>query len=96
MFIAVRQWAPARELTCSMNDSSTITSITPTTILIGNGPGVAGDWVAGAGIPANTRVVSVEAGGSTAHLSQATTGGPASGVRLYFGRLYAAALTPAF
>jgi hypothetical protein len=96
MFIAVRQWAPAQELTCSMNDSTVITAISPNTILIGSGPEVSGDWVAGAGIPANTRVISVDRAKSTAVLSQATTGGPATRVRLYFGRLYSQALTPAF
>jgi hypothetical protein len=96
MFIAVRQWAPAQELTCNMNDSTVITAITPNTILIGSGPEVSGDWVAGAGIPPNTRVISVDRVKSTAVLSQATTGGPATRVRLYFGRLYSQALTPAF
>ena len=96
MFIAVRQWAPAQELTCSMNDSITITAVSPPTILIGNGPGVAGDWIVGAGIPPNTRVVSVNRATATATLSQPTTGGPANKVKLYFGRLYSPTLTAAF
>lgn len=96
MYIAVRQWAPAQELTCTMNDSTTITSLSPLTILIGSSPGVAGDWVAGKGVPPNTRVVSVDAKSASAVLSQPTTGGPANRVKLYFGRLYSAALTPAF
>jgi hypothetical protein len=96
MFIAVRQWAPAVALTCSMHDSTTITNLSPPTILIGNGPEVSGDWVLGDGIGPHTRVVSVDVKSATAVLSQATMGGPATGIRLYFGRLYAQQLTVAF
>jgi len=96
MFIAVRQWAPAVELTCNMHDSATITQLSPPTVLIGNGPDVSGDWLLGDGIRPNTRVVSVDLRTATAVLSQATSGGPATSVRLYFGRLYAQQLTAAF
>jgi hypothetical protein len=65
-------------------------------ILIGCGPEVAGDWVCGAGIAPNTRVVSVDDHAKTAVLSRATTGGPAAGVALYFGRLLAPTLQPAW
>ncbi len=96
VFVAVRQWAPARSLTCNLHDATTITALSAPGILIGNGPEVAGDWVLGDGIPPNTRVISVDAETATAVLSQATTGGPATNVKLYFGRLYAPSLTPAF
>lgn len=96
MYIAVRQWAPAQELTCSTHDSTRITAISPPTILLGNGQGISGDWLVGEGIPPNTRVVSMNIKEATAVLSQPTTGGPASGVRLYFGRLYSPTLTAAF
>jgi hypothetical protein len=96
MFIAVRQWAPAQPLTCDMHGSTMITALSAASILIGNGPGVAGDWIAGAGIPPNTRVVSVDRQAATAVLSQPTRGAPASGVPVYFGRLHAVAMDPAF
>ncbi|HTW74422.1 MAG TPA: glycosyl hydrolase family 28-related protein [Steroidobacteraceae bacterium] len=96
MFIAVRQWAPATPLTGTLHDSTTITDLSAPDILLGNGPGVAGDWVAGAGIAPRTRVISVDTRTATAILSRATSGGAATGVRLYFGRLQVAALSAAF
>jgi len=96
MFIAVRQWAPTQGLTCSLHDSTTITALSSTTILIGNSLEVAGDWVLGDGIRPGTRVISVDYKAATALLSQPTIGGPVSGVKLYFGRLYSATMAPAF
>jgi len=96
MFISVRQWAPTQNLTCSLHDSTTITALSSTAILMGNGPSVSGDWVLGDGIRPGTRVISVDKKTATAVLSQPTTGGPATGIKLYFGRLYSAAVTPAF
>lgn len=86
--IAQVQWAPVNSaLTCACNNSTTITTVSPTTILQN------GDWVTDGGtyIPANTRVVS---GGGTATvvLSRATTGGSQTPA-LYFGRLYTPTLT---
>lgn len=79
------QWAPTQSLTCTTNSTTGITAVSPTTVLQN------GDWVSGAGIPANTRVTS---GGGTASitLSQAATAS-ASGVALFFGRLYAPTVT---
>jgi hypothetical protein len=96
MFIAVRQWAPARELTGVLHDSTEITDLSAPGILIGCGPEVAGDWICGPGIPPNTRVVSVDEKAKSAVLSRATTGGPATGVPLYFGRLLVPTMKPAW
>jgi hypothetical protein len=86
--VAPNHWAPTQSLTCTTNSTTTITSVSPTTILQN------GDFVAGANIPANSRVVS---GGGTATviISQATTSSE-SGVALYFGRLNAPTYTPMF
>lgn len=87
--IAPNHWAPTVALTCTTtNGSTTLSGVSPTTIL------QTGDFVVGSGIPANSRVVS-GAGTSTVVISQAATS-TASGVSLYFGRLYAPTLTAAF
>ncbi len=87
VYVAPNHWAPTVPLTCT-TDGTTLASVSPTTILQD------GDFVAGANIPPNTRVVS---GGGTATvvISQAATSS-ASDVALYFGRLYAPTLTPAY
>jgi hypothetical protein len=85
--VAPNHWAPTQGLTGSItNTSTTITSVSPTTILQN------GDFVVGANIPANTRVLS-GGGTATVTISQAATA-TASGVELYFGRLYTPTLTP--
>jgi hypothetical protein len=87
--IAPNHWAPTQSLTCNMtNGSVTLTNVSPVTILQN------GDFVTGAGIQGNTRVVS---GGGTATVTisqQAISSGTA--VALYFGRLYNLTTTPAF
>jgi len=86
--IVLNHWAPATPLTCTTHSTSSITAVSPITILQN------GDGVVGSGIAYGTRVVS---GGGTASitLSQAASSS-ASGVTLYFGRLYAPTLTAAF
>jgi hypothetical protein len=95
MFIVVRQWAPARALTATLNDSRVITDLSAPEVLIGNAPGSAGDWLAGTGIRPFTRVISVDQRAATALLSQPTAGGPAKEIALYFGRLRALQLSSA-
>lgn len=80
-------WAPSGSaLTCSMNNSTTITVVSPITVLKN------GDWVTGTNLAANSRVVS---GGGTATvvLNKATTGGSLSAQPLWFGRLNTPTLT---
>jgi hypothetical protein len=86
--IAPNHWAPTQALTCTTNSTTTLSSVSPTTVLQD------GDFVAGANIPANSRVVS-GGGTSTVVISQAATSS-LSGVALYFGRLNAPTLTPLF
>ena len=83
--VAPNHLAPTQSLTCTTNTTTTLASVSPITILQN------GDFVVGAGIPANSRVVS---GGGTATvvISQAATTS-ASGVQLYFGRLWLLPLT---
>jgi hypothetical protein len=86
--VAPYHWAPTQALKCNTsNGSTTLSSVAPMTILQN------GDFVVGSSnIPANTRVVS-GGGTATVTISQAATG-TASGVELYFGRLYFPTLTP--
>jgi hypothetical protein len=86
--IVLRHWAPAQALTCTTHGTTSITAVSPITILQN------GDWLVGSGIAFGTRVVS---GGGTASitLSQAATTST-TGVSLYFGRLYAPTLTAAY
>jgi hypothetical protein len=89
VFLIMRQWAPVQALTCTTDGATgVITVVSPTGCLIN------GDWVVGAGIPANTRVVS-GGGTATVTLSKNTTIANA-GVALYFGRLYVPTITAAF
>jgi hypothetical protein len=85
--ICLHQWAPTAAMTGTTATDTTLTSVSPAALLNG-------DWVTGAGIPTNTRVVS---GGGTANLvlSKATTAS-ATGVRLYHGRLLVPTTTVAF
>ncbi len=85
--ILVHQWAPTQAVTGTTHTDETLTAVTPAAL-------INGDWVSGAGIPANTRVVS---GGGTASLvlSKATTAS-AAGVTLYYGRLLVPMMTVAF
>jgi hypothetical protein len=74
------QWAPSgSQLTCSMNNSVNITAVLPVNTL------KAGDWVKGAGIATNSRVVTTDGAGNIT-LNKATTGGVATGVVLSFGQ----------
>jgi hypothetical protein len=87
--VAPNHWAPTQPLTCSTTSgSSVLTGVSPVTILQN------GDFVTGAGIQANTRVVS-GGGTATVNISQTATT-TASGVTLYFGRLNKVTLTPAY
>lgn len=86
--VAPNHWAPTQSLTCTTSGTTTLTLVSPTTILQN------GDFVAGANIPANSRVVS-GGGTATVTISQAATSS-ASGVSLYFGRLYAPTLAPQY
>jgi hypothetical protein len=85
--IVVHQWAPTAAMTGTTATDTTLTSVTPPAL-------INGDWVIGAGIPVNARVVS---GGGTSSLvlSKATTAS-ASGVTLYYGRLLLPTTTIAF
>jgi hypothetical protein len=88
VFIFPYHWAPTQALTCTTASNTTLSSVSPTTILMN------GDFVIGAGLPINTRVVS---GGGTATITlNQNASVSASGVALYFGRLYAPTLTAAF
>ncbi|MBU2051095.1 MAG: hypothetical protein KKH61_19265, partial [Gammaproteobacteria bacterium] len=81
--IALRMWAPGVALTGDTNSNTTLSNVSPTTILQN------GDWItAAAGIPANTRVRS---GGGTATitLSRAATD-TATGKSLYWDQLQTA------
>jgi hypothetical protein len=82
LLIVQNQWAPSgAALTATTNTSTSLTSVSPTTILKN------GDWIQGsADVVANSRVV---AGGGTATvtLNKAATGSHA-GVNLFFGRLF--------
>lgn len=83
--VAQRQWAPTVSLTCTTNSTTALTAVSPINLVLN------GDWVQGAGIPANTRVVS-GAGTASLTLNNAATAS-ATGVALYFGRMYTPALT---
>ena len=87
--VYLRMWAPGVALTGDTNSNTTLSNVSPTTILQD------GDWItAAAGIPAKTRVRS---GGGTATitLSRAATD-TAAGKTLYWDRLNVPTLTPAF
>lgn len=87
--IYVEEWAPGEALTGDMNNSTSLTNVSPTTIVRN------GDFIKGDGIPDNARVVS-GAGTSTLVLNKTTTGGSATGVDLYFGRLHTYTTNAAF
>lgn len=81
-------WAPSgAALTCSMNNSTAITAVSPITVLKN------GDWVNGTNLAANSRVVS---GGGTASitLNKATTGGSLTAQNLWLGRFNTRTETP--
>jgi hypothetical protein len=80
--ICAQEWAPGQSLTATTaSASTTISSLSPTTII------AAGDWIKGeAGIAANTRVVSVNAGAGTAVLNKAATANGSTS--LYYGKLH--------
>lgn len=85
LYVIMREWAPMQALTGDLASSTTVSNVSPTTIVKN------GDWIRDAigQIPALTRVVS---GGGTATLtlSQAATT-TLTGQRLGYGRLYAGA-----
>jgi hypothetical protein len=85
--VVLHQWAPTAPMTGTTATDTTLTSVRPPAL-------INGDWVIGAGIPANTRVVS---GGGTSSLvlSKATTAS-STGVTLYYGRLMVPTTTIAF
>ena len=81
------EWAPGQALTGDTNSSTSITNVSPTTII------KIGDWIKGTDIPTNTRVTNVS--GSTVTISRAATG-TTVGVDLYFGRMHTLDTTAAF
>lgn len=86
--VAVAEWAPGQALTGDTNSNTSLTNVSPTTIL------QVGDWItAASGIPANTRVTAVS--GSTVTLSRNATD-TAVGKTLYWGRLHTFTTTAAF
>jgi hypothetical protein len=87
--IYLRMWAPGVALTGDTNSNTTLSNVSPTTILQN------GDWItAAAGLPAKTRVRS-GSGTATITLSRAATD-TAAGKTLYWDRLNTPTLTPAF
>src|SRR6266436_5379747 len=78
--VVVNEWAsaPTAALTANTtNTSPTLSSVSPTTVLQN------GDWISGAGIPANTRVVS---GGGTATVTMSRNAtATATGINVVFG-----------
>lgn len=87
--VVQRMWAPGEALTGDTNTSTSLTNVSPTTILKN------GDWITtSTGIPTSTRVVSGE-GTATITLSRAATD-TAAGKALYWDRLHTADTTVAF
>lgn len=86
LLIVQNQWAPSGSaLTCTTATSTALTLVSPITVLKN------GDWVQGAGLVANTRVVS---GGGTASVTlNKATSANASGVNIFFGRLFTPTIT---
>lgn len=85
--IALQEWAPGQALTGDTNSNTSITNVSPTTIV------AIGDWIAGTGIPASTRVTNVS--GSTVTISKNATA-TAAGVSLFFGRVHTVTTSAAF
>lgn len=87
MFVCQIPWAPSgAALTCTTSTSVNLTLVSPISVLKN------GDWVNGAGLAANSRVVS---GGGTANITlNKATSASAAGVALSFGRFQTATMTP--